>query len=47
MVGDSPDDDIRGARACGMRAILVDRTDEHPDEPDRVRSLSELPALLR
>ena len=47
MVGDSPDDDIRGARACGMRAILVDRAGEHPDEPERIRSLSELPALLR
>ncbi len=47
MVGDSPDDDIRGARACGMRAILVDRADEHRDEPERIRSLSELPALLR
>ena len=47
MVGDSPEDDIRGARACGMRAILVDRADEHLDEPERIRSLSELPALLR
>ena len=47
MVGDSPEDDIRGARACGMRAILVDRAGELPDEPERIRSLSELPALLR
>ena len=35
MVGDSPEDDIEGARALGMRAFLVDRDDRFPeaDEP--------------
>ena len=47
MVGDSPGDDIQGARACGMRAILLDRADEHADELERIQSLSELPALIR
>jgi len=46
MVGDSPSDDIAGARAVGMRAILLDRADRFPDEPDRLSSLFELPALL-
>ena len=46
MVGDSPEDDIRGARAIGMRAILLDRANEHADEMERIQSLSELPALI-
>jgi putative hydrolase of the HAD superfamily len=47
MVGDNIDDDIRGALACGVRAVLVDRSDRHPSyEGERVRSLGELPALL-
>ena len=31
MVGDSPEDDIEGARALGMRAFLVDRDDRFPE----------------
>lgn len=46
MVGDSHEDDIEGARALGMRAILVDRGNRHLDEPDRIGSLAELPAAL-
>ncbi len=46
MVGDSYDDDIEGARALGIRAILLDRDDLHPAEPDRIRSLAALPAAL-
>ena len=30
MVGDSYADDIEGARALGMRAILLDREGLHP-----------------
>ena len=37
MVGDSYADDIEGARALGMRAILLDRDGLYPDEPDRDR----------
>ena len=47
MVGDSPEDDVEGARALGMRALLVDREDRHPEWRDeRLRDLRELPAAL-
>ncbi len=46
MVGDSYADDIEGARALGMRAILLDRDGLHPTEPDRIGSLHELPGAL-
>ena len=46
MVGDSYEDDIRGARALGIRAILVDRDGVHTDEPDRIDTLFALPAAL-
>ena len=46
MVGDSPDDDIAGARAVGMRAVLLDRAARFPAAPDRIESLAELPAAL-
>ena len=39
MVGDSYRDDIEGARALGMRAILLDRDGLYPDEPDRITDL--------
>jgi HAD superfamily hydrolase (TIGR01549 family) len=46
MVGDSYEDDIEGARAVGIRAILVDRDGLHPAEPDRIDTLLALPAAL-
>lgn len=46
MVGDSYEDDIAGARALGMRAILLDRDGLHPHEPDRIPGLAALPAAL-
>jgi putative hydrolase of the HAD superfamily len=46
MVGDSYDDDIAGARALGIRAILVDREGLYPDEPERIDTLLALPAAL-
>jgi putative hydrolase of the HAD superfamily len=46
MVGDSPAEDIDGARAIGMRAILVDREGRHPDIEDRLTDLFGLPAAL-
>jgi HAD superfamily hydrolase (TIGR01549 family) len=46
MVGDSYEDDIEGARALGMRAILLDRDGLRPDEPDRIDTLLALPAAL-
>ena len=46
MVGDSYADDIEGARALGMRGILVDRDGVFTDEPDRIDTLLALPAAL-
>jgi putative hydrolase of the HAD superfamily len=46
MVGDSYADDIEGARALGMRAILLDRDGLHEHEPDRIDTLFALPAAL-
>jgi putative hydrolase of the HAD superfamily len=46
-IGDSPRDDVAGARAVGIRPILVDRRDRFADlEVERVASLSELLNLL-
>ena len=46
MVGDTVEDDIEGARAVGMRAVLVDRKGTYPDEPDRIESLAALAQTL-
>lgn len=45
-VGDSPVDDVDGARGAGLCALLLDRDDRHPHVADRIRSLAELPARL-
>jgi putative hydrolase of the HAD superfamily len=46
MVGDSPEDDVEGARAIGMRAFLVDRDGRYPDHEERLTDLRALPAAL-
>lgn len=46
MVGDSPLDDIEGARALGMRAYLIDREGRFPERADALPTLLALPALL-
>jgi putative hydrolase of the HAD superfamily len=46
MVGDSPDDDVEGALALGMRAFLVDREGRFPEWEGRLTDLRELPAAL-
>ena len=46
MVGDTIADDVEGALALGMRAILLDRERLHPDFEPRAETLDELPALL-
>ena len=47
MVGDSPEDDIEGARAAGIRrAFLLDREDRYPEIADRLPDLLALPAAL-
>ena len=46
MVGDAVEEDLEGARAVGMRAILLDRYGYHPDVEPRIADLFELPAAL-
>jgi HAD superfamily hydrolase (TIGR01549 family) len=46
MVGDSLEEDIEGARALGLRAILMDREKRHPDFAERLTDLYGLPAAL-
>ncbi|HYX89139.1 MAG TPA: HAD family hydrolase [Gaiellaceae bacterium] len=47
MVGDSPEDDVEGARAAGMSAaFLLDRDDRYPEISDRLPDLYALPAAL-
>ena len=46
MVGDSPLDDIDGARALGMRAFLIDREGRFQEREDALPTLLALPALL-
>jgi putative hydrolase of the HAD superfamily len=46
MVGDSIEDDIEGARALGMRTVLLDRDGRYPEYDDRLPDLRGLPAAL-
>jgi len=46
MVGDTLEDDVEGARAVGMRAILLDREGRYPDIEGRLTDLLGLPAAL-
>jgi putative hydrolase of the HAD superfamily len=41
-VGDSLVEDYEGAREAGLKALLLDRKNEHPDVTDRIRGLREL-----
>jgi putative hydrolase of the HAD superfamily len=45
-VGDKMDNDVEGAAAAGVRAVLVQREGEPPAGVEAIRSLRELPALL-
>lgn len=47
MVGDSVEDDVEGAVACGSAGILLDRSGRRRDAGvPRIESLAELPAAL-
>jgi HAD superfamily hydrolase (TIGR01662 family) len=46
MVGDQVEDDLEGAQAIGMQAILLDRAGLHPGVEPRIESLLDLPAAL-
>ena len=46
-VGDLPSVDVLGARAAGIRPILMDPWDAFPEvEVEKIRALSELALLL-
>jgi putative hydrolase of the HAD superfamily len=45
-IGDNLERDVQAAEALGVRGILLDRFDDHPEFAPRVRSLADLPALL-
>ena len=45
-VGDSPRDDVEGARAAGLSALLLDRDDRHTSSPDRITTLMDIPRRL-
>jgi FMN hydrolase / 5-amino-6-(5-phospho-D-ribitylamino)uracil phosphatase len=46
MIGDTLEEDIEGARAVGMRAVLLDREQRYPDLDSRLSDLHSLPELL-
>jgi HAD superfamily hydrolase (TIGR01549 family) len=46
MVGDTVEDDVEGARAIGMHAILLDRLGLEPEFEPRLENLYGLPAAL-
>jgi putative hydrolase of the HAD superfamily len=47
FVGDSPDVDVEGAQAAGLRAVLLDRHGVASNGPwERISSLAELPQLV-
>jgi 2-haloalkanoic acid dehalogenase type II len=45
-VGDSVVNDVEGARALGIRAVLLQRAGDPPGGVEHIRSLVELPSLL-
>jgi HAD superfamily hydrolase (TIGR01662 family) len=46
MVGDTVEDDVEGAKALGIRAVLIDRLGRYPDFEPRLVDLYGLPAAL-
>jgi len=46
MVGDTVEDDIEGAHAVGMRALLVDREGRYGGDVEALDDLREVPAAL-
>ncbi len=46
MIGDAIEDDIEGALALGMRAILLDRAGRHPEFEPRIEDLHSLRGAL-
>jgi putative hydrolase of the HAD superfamily len=47
MVGDTVEDDVEGARAVGIDALLLDRLGRYPDFRPRIETLAELLERVR
>jgi putative hydrolase of the HAD superfamily len=45
-VGDSIEEDYDAAKSAGLSAVLLDRDGRHPEVPDRISSLEELPGIV-
>jgi FMN phosphatase YigB (HAD superfamily) len=46
MVGDTLREDVEGALAVGMQAVLIDRDGRHPEVEGRLEDLSGLASAL-
>lgn len=46
MVGDSLKDDIEAAERFGIKGVLIDRKNKHPEYPNRITSLEQLKKFL-
>jgi putative hydrolase of the HAD superfamily len=46
MIGDSLEDDVEGARAAGIQALLLDRENRYPEVEEKLNDLRALPAAL-
>jgi putative hydrolase of the HAD superfamily len=46
MIGDSLEDDVEGARAAGIQALLLDRENRYPEVEEKLTDLRALPAAL-
>ena len=46
MVGDSIEDDVEGAKAVGMRGLLLDRENRYPEVTEKLTDLRALSAAL-
>ena len=46
MVGDSLKDDVKAAENFGIKGILIDRKEKHPEYPNRIISLEQITKFL-
>ena len=46
MIGDSLEDDVEGAQAAGIHALLLDRENRYPEVDEKLTDLLALPAAL-
>jgi putative hydrolase of the HAD superfamily len=46
MIGDSIEDDVEGAKAVGMRGVLLDRENRYPELEEKLTDLRALPPAL-